>query len=667
MDKNKRETILVIDDRSHNLELLFDLFTKEGFQVMVARNGENALEKVKVFPPDLIILDVMLPGIDGFETCTRLKQNPDYAEIPIVFMTGLNSVEDKVKGFEVGGVDYITKPFQLDEMVIRVKAHLKIQKLQNQLSEQNQKLQTEIQQRQIVEIALRETQSNLEHKVEERTAQLKATNALLEQKVIDLQETEIILQQALQAAESAAQAKSNFLAQMSHELRTPLNAILGFTQLLTRDSSLNSERQQKLKIIHENSENLLGLINNILSIAQFDDSQVILRENWFDLHYFLTTIINLFRPKAAQKGLVLDLDLKEDIPHSIQTDERKLRQVLINLLDNAIAFTREGYVRLTITPVLSQNQNDENERSLLLSFSVEDTGTGIPLEQLEHLFEPFTLTENFQQTSKGIGLGLFLSQEFVRLLGGEIKVTSRLKMGSIFSFEIPAYLNSPDVIHSDQSKKRQLIFPLEPIQYRLLIADRMVENCQTLFTMLKPLGFNVEITSKSEECLELWHCWQPHILLLDLHLPKLDEIRLLEQIEVTKINHKTIAIALTEGASEEEWEGAIALGCQDFISKPFREEVVLEKLAHHLSLLSRDRAAISLEHSELLLENLTREELAIMPIQWLNQFSDATRKINESQLRQLLEEIPETENKLRQKITHLLDNFRFDILNQLID
>ncbi|MBP0021614.1 MAG: response regulator [Cyanobacteria bacterium SBLK] len=667
MKKLERENILVIDDRPQNLKLLRNLLTKEGFKVRLSTNGEVAIKTAEYSPPDLILLDVMLPGIDGFETCRRIKQNPLLIEIPVIFMTGLNSIEDKIKGFEVGGIDYITKPFQLDEALIRIKTHLKIQNLQQQLSEQNQKLQTEIHYRQTVEITLRETQSNLEKTVEERTAQLKATNALLEQKIFDLQETEAVLQQALHSAESAARTKSEFLAKMSHELRTPLNAILGFTQILYGDRSSSADLQEKLKIIHENSEHLLDLINNILSIAQLDNSQAILRKNWFDLNYFLPTIINLFRPKAAQKGLTLELALTEEIPQAIQTDERKLRQVLINLLDNAISFTDRGYVRLQVAPVSPSHSKDDREPSLRISFSIEDTGQGISTHKIESLFQLFSQKKYSRFPEKGTGLGLFLCQEFVRLLGGEIKVTSTLNKGTIFSFEIPVCLQSSKVIYLDNDTRIKELFPLDPIEYRLLIADRRSENCQSLLEILEPLGFSVESTNEGQKCLQLWHYWQPHLILLDLHLPKLDRMGLLETIKTATMNQTTIAIALTGSASEEEWQEAMAIGCQDFISKPFREEVVLEKLAHHLGVLSRDRSGISLEEVEPLLDDLTREELAIMSAQWLQQFSDATRKIDRSRLRKLLQEIPSTDDILRQKIASLLDNFRFDILNQLID
>ncbi|WP_204106404.1 MULTISPECIES: response regulator [Spirulina sp. CCY15215] len=669
MDKFPRETILIVDDRPDNLKLLFNLLTAEGFKVIIARDGENAIERVKDFLPHLILLDAMLPGIDGFETCKRLKQNHAYAEIPIIFMTGLTSLKDKIKGFEVGGVDYITKPFQLQEMLIRIKNHIKIQRLQHQLIKQNQQLQTEIKYRQTIETALLEAQNNLEQKVEKRTVQLKATNALLEQKIIDLQEIEIDLQQAFHAVELASRTKSDFLAKMSHELRTPLNAILGFTQLLGRDDSLSLSQQKRVEIIHENSENLLGLINNILSISQLDDGQEVMQENCFHLDNFLTTIINFFRPKAIQKGLELHLELQENLPQLIQTDERKLRQVLINLLDNAIAFTHKGNVRLKVNAVFPsnlENINNKNKHLFLLSFAIEDTGQGVSLENLEHLFEPFTQDQKSLSLSKGMGLGLFLCREFVHLLGGEISVLSTLNSGSIFSFEIPIYLKSPEN-NIENTKNKELLFPLEPIQYRLLIADGIPESCQNLFAILKPLGFNVEIASEIEECLEFWHCWQPHIILIDLSLPHLENTQLLKQIVESKTDNTTIAIALISNPSDEEWKNAIAQGCQDFISKPFREEVVVEKIVHHLSVLSRDRATISLDTLEPSLGDLTREELAIMPMQWLQQFSDATRKINESQLRKLLEEIPSTEYNLRQKIARLLDDFRFDILSQLID
>ncbi|NJL19740.1 MAG: GAF domain-containing protein [Leptolyngbyaceae cyanobacterium SM1_3_5] len=238
------------------------------------------------------------------------------------------------------------------------------------------------------------------------------------------------LKQAKEAADFANRAKSEFLANMSHELRTPLNAILGFTQLMQQDSSLGTNHQQSVKIVNQSGEHLLGLINDVLEMSKIEAGQVTLNPTECDLHQLLQSLEDMLQLKARSKGLQLQFDWDADIPQRVRTDENKLRQVLINLLGNAVKFTHSGSVTLRL-------KVQSELTPYLLSVEVEDTGVGIAADELGDLFEAFKQTRSGQQSQEGTGLGLRISQRFVQLMGGKITVRSELGKGSCFAFQIP--------------------------------------------------------------------------------------------------------------------------------------------------------------------------------------------------------------------------------------
>ncbi len=381
-----------------------------GYKVRCVTNGEMALVSVRSYPPDLILLDIRMPALDGYEVCHRLKSAPETEGIPIIFLSALDDVLDKVRAFELGGADYVTKPFQTGEILARIAHQLTIQRLQNQLTEQNQQLQKEIE----------------AHK---RTA--------------------AALQDAKEIAEIANRAKSNFIARMSHELRTPLNSILGFSGLMIDDSLLTEEHQDYVAGIHKNARQLLKMINQVLTITRDESAHITLKKQDFDLHSLLEEIVGDWRPQAEKQGLQFNLLIDPQVPKYIHSDAVKLRQILIQLLKNAIQFTSAGQVNLRVN--LEDNywqscaadappEPHDQQSAPILYFEVGDTGCGIADHEVSHLFHSFGQSESEQRPRQGLGLGLYISHQYIQALGGQISLSSTPGQGTKARFFLPTQL-----------------------------------------------------------------------------------------------------------------------------------------------------------------------------------------------------------------------------------
>ncbi|HBY76712.1 MAG TPA: hybrid sensor histidine kinase/response regulator, partial [Cyanobacteria bacterium UBA11148] len=302
-DEVIKANILIVDDTPQNLQVLSATLSEQGYKIRGVVKGQMAIRAARSSPPDLILLDIRMPEMDGYQVCEHLKADPQTRDIPVIFISALDDVFDKVKAFTVGGVDYITKPFQVEEVLARVENQLTIQRLSKQLQQQNQKLQQEIEER----------------------------------------------MKAEKAAEAASKAKTEFLANMSHELRTPLNAILGFSQVMSRDSALSTEQREYLGIINRSGEHLLELINDVLDLSKIEAGMISLYESNFDLYHLLDNLEEMFEIKAEQKNLQLIFIVPSNVPQYIKSDAKKLRVCLINLLGNAIKFTEYGTVTLRVT------------------------------------------------------------------------------------------------------------------------------------------------------------------------------------------------------------------------------------------------------------------------------------------------------------------------------
>ncbi len=510
--------------------------------------------------------------------------------------------------------------------------------------------------------------------------------------------TELVLQEALVAAKSASQAKGEFLSKISHELRTPLNIILGFTQVILRDKNLTEENYLNVQTIHRSGNHLLQLINDVLSMSKIESGQITLKEKIFNLDNFIKIIYEMLEYKAKSKGLDLIIETGEILPQYIQADESKLRQILINLLGNAIKFTENGRIILRIcgnyySQLNDGNTNQTNEELLPkdksqlcgLSFEIEDTGIGISAEEIDNLFTPFIQTKSGRDAMEGTGLGLAISQNFVQAMGGNINVKSTYKQGSIFSFKIPVKFPKIQPQQLLQKEIPEIIgLELNQPKYRILVVDDIIENRDFLTKMLEYIGLDVHTVTNGKEAIEAWEKWQPHLICMDMLMPIMDgyeatkTIKAREQeirekkLESNELSASSaiIIIALTASAFEEERDAIFAAGCDDLIYKPFPERLLLEKISHHLGVRyiyqqqqhQFEVLEMAVHHVE-----LTSDELQIMSEDWRFRLAEASKALNDICILELIQEIPATETKLIAGLKDLVDNFRLDIILELVN
>ncbi|MDY6784687.1 MAG: PAS domain S-box protein [Cyanobacteriota bacterium] len=541
--------------------------------------------------------------------------------------------------------------------------------------------------------------------VELKTAHVLAQIASL---AIARKQSEEALKQAKEAAEAANRAKSNFLASMSHELRTPLNAILGFSQLLAADESLHEQHREHIGIINRSGEHLLTLINDILSMSKIEAGRIALNETRFDLQRLLASIEEMLRLKAQSKGLQLLSEIDPNLPRYATTDESKLRQVLINLLGNAIKFTQVGTVTLRVfveNPESADSQEREKtardpeqttDTKKRIYFEIEDTGSGIAPAEIEHLFEPFVQTATGRKSTEGTGLGLSISRQFVRLMGGEITVRSTVGAGSIFSFGIAVEMMPLTGLSASASKsiQRAIARQDDRAPYRILVVEDVTENRELLVQLLEPLNFEVKEALNGVEAVALWQSWQPHLIFMDILMPEMNGMEATRQIRALETeqlaansttdsnlsilpssvpNSPTVPppsppipiIALTASAFEEERRSIIEAGCDELVCKPFPQELLWEKLEIYLGLsfVYQDKLSSESVPSQPLM--LRSQDLQVMPQQWIERLYFAALEINYNKISELLAQIPAENASLTRALKELVDDYRLDTIVEL--
>ena len=369
----------------------------------------------------------------------------------------------------------------------------------------------------------------------------------------------------------ASQAKSVFLANMSHEIRTPMNAILGFSQILLRDPGLAANQRQHLGTIARSGEHLLELIDDILEMSKIEASRIPLAPSSFNLRGMLTDLTSMFRLRAESKGLGFTVTVALGVPAVLLADEKKIRQILINLLGNAIKFTVKGSIRCGVAV------RRKADGALWLAVDVEDTGPWVPAIDGERIFQAFEQTKTGVDAG-GTGLGLAISREFARLMGGDITVESELGHGSRFLLDVPVAAGTSDELTPVALRRRVVGIRSGQGPFHVLVVDDEPANRLLLVEMLKDVGFGTREATGGEEAITLATEWSPDAILMDLRMPGTDGLEAIRRLRELDLQRRIPIIAVSASAFEEDRRQALSAGASDFLSKPFRESNLLEKL-----------------------------------------------------------------------------------------
>ncbi len=476
--------------------------------------------------------------------------------------------------------------------------------------------------------------------------------ALAEQKRLHTLE----LQKAKEAAETANQAKSTFLANMSHELRSPLNAVLGFAQVMIRSQTLPPEHQEHIRIIRRSGDHLLTLINQVLDLSKIEAGRMTLNEKNFDVHNLLHDVEEMFVLKAEKKHLTLIFEVNSDVPQYVRTDEVKLRQVLINLLNNAMKFTEEGGVTLDCRLSIQGQSSIVN-----LRFSISDTGPGIAREEMDRVFEAFGQTNTGRQTQEGTGLGLPISRKFVQLMGGDIQLTSEVGRGTVFTFDIQTQVVDMADMKSRAPTRQIVALETGQPRYRILIVDDKVLNRQLLITLLTPLGIDVREAVNGQEAIDIWKTWKPHLIWMDMRMPILNGYEATKHIKSEIRNSKseiqTVIIALTASSLEKERSETLAAGCDDFLRKPFKDAELFDLMHKHIGIQYVYENNNEEQKSEV---ELKPESLENLPAEWLADLRQGAEVVNVELLSAVIEQIHHRDAALADALARLVEDFKYD-------